>query len=65
MCDNEHAYVFVDNHDNQRGHGGGGNILVCNPIHYIVTIMCRNDELCSTMRRVGCLLTDLVLPDTS
>ena len=32
MCDNEHAYVFVDNHDNQRGHGGGGNILVCSPI---------------------------------
>ena len=28
MCDNEHAFVFVDNHDNQRGHGGGGNILV-------------------------------------
>lgn len=21
------ALVFVDNHDNQRGHGGGGNIL--------------------------------------
>lgn len=25
MSDYEHAFVFVDNHDNQRGHGGGGN----------------------------------------
>lgn len=23
----EDAFVFVDNHDNQRGHGGGGNII--------------------------------------
>ena len=30
MSDPEHAFVFVDNHDNQRGHGGGGSILVCN-----------------------------------
>ena len=29
----------------------------------IVTIMCRNDELSSTMSSVGCLLTDSVLPD--
>lgn len=28
MSDYDHAFVFVDNHDNQRGHGGGGNILV-------------------------------------
>ncbi len=21
------ALVFIDNHDNQRGHGGGGNLL--------------------------------------
>jgi len=21
------ALVFVDNHDNQRGHGGGGNVI--------------------------------------
>nr|AAO17927.2 alpha-amylase [Corbicula fluminea] len=27
MTDSEHAFVFVDNHDNQRGHGGGGNII--------------------------------------
>eukprot|EP00095_Tigriopus_kingsejongensis_P004644 maker-scaffold29_size597861-snap-gene-1.15 protein:Tk04644 transcript:maker-scaffold29_size597861-snap-gene-1.15-mRNA-1 annotation:"alpha-amylase 1" len=27
MCDQEHALVFIDNHDNQRGHGGGGNTL--------------------------------------
>ncbi|XP_076446342.1 uncharacterized protein LOC143283850 [Babylonia areolata] len=26
MADNDHALVFVDNHDNQRGHGGGGRI---------------------------------------
>ena len=25
MTDTNHAFVFVDNHDNQRGHGGGGN----------------------------------------
>ena len=29
-----------------------------------VTIMCQNDELSSTMSWVGCLLKDLVLPDT-
>ena len=28
MSDYEHAFVFVDNHDNQRGHGGGGSIIV-------------------------------------
>lgn len=27
MADYEHAMVFIDNHDNQRGHGGGGNLL--------------------------------------
>lgn len=27
MLSDEHALVFVDNHDNQRGHGGGGSIL--------------------------------------
>ena len=27
MADSAHAFVFVDNHDNQRGHGGGGSIL--------------------------------------
>ena len=27
MADPEHAMVFIDNHDNQRGHGGGGNLL--------------------------------------
>ena len=26
LADNR-ALVFVDNHDNQRGHGGGGNII--------------------------------------
>jgi len=28
MADGMHAVVFVDNHDNQRGHGGGGGVLV-------------------------------------
>jgi hypothetical protein len=28
MSDPEHAFVFTDNHDNQRGHGGGGDFLV-------------------------------------
>ena len=27
MADPSHAFVFVDNHDNQRGHGGGGNLI--------------------------------------
>ena len=24
----DHALVFVDNHDNQRGHGGGGDSIL-------------------------------------
>ncbi|XP_071087740.1 alpha-amylase-like [Haliotis cracherodii] len=27
MAESSHAFVFVDNHDNQRGHGGGGNLI--------------------------------------
>ena len=27
MSDYDHAAVFIDNHDNQRGHGGGGSLL--------------------------------------
>ena len=27
MADPEHAMVFLDNHDNQRGHGGAGSML--------------------------------------
>ncbi|XP_050415125.2 alpha-amylase [Patella vulgata] len=27
MTKSSNAFVFVDNHDNQRGHGGGGNLL--------------------------------------
>eukprot|EP00057_Strongylocentrotus_purpuratus_P029258 XP_011683732.1 PREDICTED: alpha-amylase 2 [Strongylocentrotus purpuratus] len=27
MMSSDHAFVFVDNHDNQRSHGGGGDIL--------------------------------------
>ena len=27
MADGMHAVVFVDNHDNQRGHGGGGGVM--------------------------------------
>lgn len=27
FMDSQNAVVFVDNHDNQRGHGGGGHIL--------------------------------------
>merc|ERR1711963_430937 len=35
MADPEHAMVFVDNHDNQRGHGGGGGLLTHdNPFGY-------------------------------
>ena len=26
MADPDKAFVFVDNHDNQRGHGGAGEI---------------------------------------
>ena len=27
MLEPENAFVFVDNHDNQRGHGGGGEVV--------------------------------------
>lgn len=27
MTPSDHAFVFVDNHDNQRSHGGGGNVI--------------------------------------
>ncbi|XP_046987688.1 alpha-amylase 2-like [Schistocerca americana] len=27
MVNGNNALVFIDNHDNQRGHGGGGNVL--------------------------------------
>ena len=27
MADPGDAFVFVDNHDNQRGHGGAGNVV--------------------------------------
>ena len=46
MTDSDHAFVFVDNHDNQRGHGGGGNILTHeNPHDYklAVAFMLAND----------------------
>ena len=34
MADGMHAVVFVDNHDNQRGHGGAGGVLTaCGPDH--------------------------------
>ncbi|XP_076311371.1 alpha-amylase-like isoform X1 [Tachypleus tridentatus] len=35
MLHPDDAFVFVDNHDNQRGHGGGGSILTYkNPYEY-------------------------------
>ena len=34
MADGEHAVVFVDNHDNQRGHGGGGGVLTAQDNDY-------------------------------
>jgi hypothetical protein len=35
MADGLHALVFVDNHDNQRGHGGGGGVLTaCSKISF-------------------------------
>ena len=39
-------------------------ILCDSTLNYIATIMCRNDELSSTMIWDGCLLTDSGLPDT-
>ena len=27
LSDGLHAVVFTDNHDNQRGHGNGGDVL--------------------------------------
>ena len=35
MTDPEHAFVFVDNHDNQRGHGGGGQVIVSHVIQKV------------------------------
>lgn len=34
MADGLHAVVFVDNHDNQRGHGGGGGVLTAQDNDY-------------------------------
>ncbi|CAG0879313.1 unnamed protein product [Darwinula stevensoni] len=35
MCPSDKAFVFVDNHDNQRGHGGAGDVLTHkNPFLY-------------------------------
>ncbi len=34
MADGMHAVVFVDNHDNQRGHGGGGGVLTASSKSY-------------------------------
>ena len=40
MADPGHAMVFIDNHDNQRGHGGGGNLLTHeDPWNYKVIII--------------------------
>ncbi|PAA52154.1 hypothetical protein BOX15_Mlig014993g1 [Macrostomum lignano] len=37
MVESTDAFVFVDNHDNQRGHGGGGNVVTYkNPRKYKV-----------------------------
>ncbi|KAH3853812.1 alpha-amylase A-like [Dreissena polymorpha] len=39
MTDSDHAFVFVDNHDNQRGHGGGGAIITFEkPINYRLAV---------------------------
>ncbi|XP_025086169.1 alpha-amylase-like isoform X1 [Pomacea canaliculata] len=39
MADDDHAFVFVDNHDNQRGHGGGGQILTHEkPLEYRLAV---------------------------
>ena len=39
MTDSDHAFVFVDNHDNQRGHGGGGSLLTFeNPRDYKLAV---------------------------
>jgi alpha-amylase len=37
MADPEHAMVFIDNHDNQRGHGGGGTLLTHKVINKILS----------------------------
>ncbi|ESO93717.1 hypothetical protein LOTGIDRAFT_228508 [Lottia gigantea] len=39
MSKSDRALVFVDNHDNQRGHGGGGNLLTHkNPRNYKMAV---------------------------
>jgi alpha-amylase len=35
MADPEHAMVFLDNHDNQRGHGGGGSSLLTHKVNFL------------------------------
>ena len=34
----ENAFVFVNNHDNQRGHGGGGGIVTFEDPHGLKAI---------------------------
>ena len=49
MADPGDAFVFVDNHDNQRGHGGAGNVVtfkastslytyIHHCVHHVLTI---------------------------
>ena len=39
MADSGHALIFIDNHDNQRGHGGGGDLLTFkNPQNYKLAV---------------------------
>ena len=43
LSDGLHAVVFVDNHDNQRGHGSGGQYLHIKSINQgqMITNFCK------------------------
>lgn len=42
MLEPENAFVFVDNHDNQRGHGSGGQVLTFKVLFPWFVVLCLN-----------------------
>ena len=59
-----HPYCMTGKTPQQRQQQQLSNTSVAAPKGTFVTIMCRNDELSSSMSGVDCLLTDLMLPGT-
>lgn len=44
MAPSDKALVFVDNHDNQRGHGGAGDVLTYKAVRNIICSSNNNDD---------------------